>query len=64
MEPITVESTTEILDALKIWPGGKTAARRKLALFDPGAIDLARGRLASYGHLLYESFPGDALLKS
>ncbi len=57
-------STTEILDALKIWPGGKTAARRKLALFDPGTIDLARGRLASYGHLLYESFPGDAVLQS
>jgi O-acetyl-ADP-ribose deacetylase (regulator of RNase III) len=57
-------STNEILDSLKSWPGGKTAARRKLALFDPGTIDLARERLATYGHLLYESSPGDAVLQS
>jgi|SRR5271165_674564 len=57
-------NTAEIVAALASWPGGKTAAKRKLSLFNPGTIDLACERLASYRHILYENASGDAVLLS
>jgi O-acetyl-ADP-ribose deacetylase (regulator of RNase III) len=56
--------TAEIVAALKSWPGGKTAARRKLSIFNRDTIDLARERLASYQHMLYENASDEAVLPS
>jgi O-acetyl-ADP-ribose deacetylase (regulator of RNase III) len=55
-------NTAEIVDALRNWPGGKTAAKRKLSIFNTDTIDLARERLASYRHILYENASGDGVL--
>jgi len=48
-----VLDTPEITAEMSRWPGGKSAAQRKMRLFNAESVELARGRLAEFQGVLY-----------